>query len=67
MVGSPDEVAETTKPQFDDVIPTPGGLVLFDDAELSEWLVYRAPAAETRIRIWTDGKMLPESIVVAIG
>lgn len=67
VVGSPDEVAEPREPQFDGTIPTPGGSVVFTEADLTELLVYPAEAAETRIRIWTDGSMLPERVVVAIG
>ena len=66
-VGSPDEVAEPREPQFDGTIPTPGGSVVFTDADLNELLAYPAATAETRIRIWTDGSMLPERVVVAIG
>lgn len=67
VVGSPEEVAQAAVPQFDGVIPTPGELVLFDDAEATEWMIYPTPTAETRIRIWTDGSMLPERVVVAVG
>lgn len=67
VVGTPEEVAQAAAPQFDGVIPTPGELVLFDDAEATEWVVYPTPTAETRIRIWTDGSMLSERVVVAVG
>lgn len=67
VVGTPEEVAQATAPQFDGIIPTPGELVLFDDAEATEWVVYPTPTAETRIRIWTDGSILPERVVVAVG
>lgn len=67
VIGHPDEVAEPRTPQFDGKIPTPGGTLVFHDAELTEWVVYPTPTAETRIRIWTDGSMLPERVVVAVG
>ena len=49
VIGTPEEVAEAAAPQFDDVIPTPGEMVLFDDAEGTEWVVYPVPTPETRI------------------
>lgn len=54
-------------PQFDGTIPTPGGSVLFSDAEMTELLSFPTPARNTRIRIWTDGSILPDRVVVAIG
>lgn len=67
VVGHPEEVVEPRTPQFDGTIPTPSGSLVFHDAELTEWVVYPTPTAETRIRIWTDGLMLPERVVVAVG
>lgn len=67
VVGTPEEVAEARTPQFDGTIPTPNGSLVVHDAELTEWVVYPVPTAETRIRIWTDGSMLPERVVVAMG
>lgn len=67
MVGTFEEVAQKGKPQFDGIIPTPNGSVVFSDVLLTEWLAYPTPTAETRIRIWTDGLTLPERVVIAVG
>lgn len=67
VVGAPEDVAEARAPQFDCTIPTPNGSLVFHDADLTELVVYPTPTPETRIRIWTDGLMLPERVVVAVG
>ena len=67
IVGSPEEVGEPQAPQFDTTIPTLSGSLAFTDAELNELLVYPTSTNETRIRIWTDGLLLPERVVVAVG
>ena len=67
IVGSPEEVEGPQAPQFDTVIPTPSRSIIFHDALLAELLDYPTQTAETRIRIWTDGSILPERVVVAVG
>lgn len=67
IVGDPKEVGGRQAPQFDGLIPTPSRSLIFGDALLNTLLTYPTSADETRIRIWTDGLILPERIVVAVG
>jgi hypothetical protein len=67
LIVGDNEAALPEAPQFDGTIPTPSGSVLFSDVEMTELLSFPAPAGTTRIRIWTDGSIFPDRIVVAIG
>ena len=61
------QLAEPETQRFDGAMPIPNRSLVFHDAFLKELLVYPTATADARIRIWTDGAMLPECIVLAIG
>jgi len=63
------DVAEVPKDGilvYEGEVPTPSGVLVFGDAELTELLRYPVREKNTKLTIWTDGQQFPARVVVGV-
>lgn len=59
--------ARTDAPSFDSMVDTPEYRVVLSDANMPEILSMNVTGARTRVRIWTNRRLCPDEVVIALG
>lgn len=67
IVGDYEDVPQDDLQVFDQMLLTPGKLLVCSDVAGEFLLTFPLQTAKTRIRIWTDGLDFPTRVVIGVG